>query len=551
MPYTPDLSDVFVQGGIPATVAKDLEDRLVVASANGAPSVSGRSVQLAQRQMPRLGVIGTSITETLPYRSALSATDNGDGTWAILFSSSARTEYGEGEIVQVSQGPLGVNTRSAEITAISGNTLTVRPDTTKALPLVGTTPLVYHSLNLSFGSYIGWAQNLAAASFDISVDASLGGADTAQLNTLIDRDLISRASEFDFVIAEIGSMNGVYARSNSYDTELALVKIMVDKIAALGKPFMIVGVLPRGSASPAWSSGKVDIVVNLHKYLAAYVPTIGGSFFDPYKATLGNKSYLDTSSATGDPKITEATTDGVHVNSGGGLILGASVAKWVDSIFPPSDFLPSSIRDSAIGLINTNPFMNGTGGAKTGGVGASVTGTVADSCDLVVTAGGADCSVVCSIVARTEGVHGDAIGNAQRLVITTGATASTIIELRLSGNLSASVTNGDFTRAMAAVTASNGSTPGSGVPVGLASTNVFAVMQTSITVNKFIGSNGAGTAAVNQEAYKARVRTQRSAVRSPASIHGTPASVRFGVTIYVRANSNICIDVGRAGFFKG
>lgn len=505
------------------------------------------------RQRPRIGLCGTSITHTLPYRSATSAVNNNDGTWTLLFASATRQEFGIGETVLVSQGPVGLNTRSAVVLDNTGNgglNLVLRPDPTLALPLIGAAPLVYYLHSRNFGAYPTYVEYMARCAPRVTVDAALGGADTAQLLSIIDRDLVARASEFDVVIAELGTMNGVYARSNSFETEWALVQQYVAKIAGIGKPWAIVGCCPRSSASGAWTLAKAKIAARINSAAAALVQSLGGSFFDPAKASYKGKTYIDPASANGDPRVTEASTDGVHPNSGGGLILAAPLARWLDDRFAAVDFLPASVIDTDSNMLAPNPLMQGTAGAKTGGLGATVSGNVVTGCDVVVEAGGADCTVVCSVVPRTEDLHGDALGNVQRLVITTGATTSTIVRFDLSPSQHAALVNGDSVEAMFAVTTSNGATSGSGSPVGLASINPGVLAQTATTANKFIGGNGNGTGALNQEPYSLRMSTPVSQVRWPQAVHGSPSNVRSRISIYLRANASVCVDIGRAGFFK-
>jgi hypothetical protein len=505
---------------------------------------------LAQRQSPRIGIIGTSITEMLNYTSGVTAVaQQPNGTWDITIPTP-RNFVGEGEVVQLSQGPVGINTREAVVNSITGNVINVTVDSSLSLPLVGALPFIYYRHQIQFGNYVALAQDLARCSFAVTVDAALGGADTAQLLGLFDRDLGSRASEFDAVIAELGGMNGIYARSNSYETERALTEQYIDKVAALGKPFLIVGVLPRNSATGGWLLSKAQIAARINAFADAYTRKKGGTFLNPYKASFNGRNYLNTADANANPNVSEATTDGVHPNAGGGLILGAHCAAWADRVFAACDILPASVLDSALGMINTNPFMLGTGGARTGGSGASVTGTVADGCDVVVTAGAADLNVVCSVLDRTQALHGDTLGRVQRLVITSGATASSIVELRLSPSMHASTVNGDTLFAVCAMDATNGGTPGSGNPVGLASTALIVLAQTAITTNKFINGTGSGTAAINQVGHRARKRTPVSNIRGPLAIHGAPSNVSPRLVVYVRANASICIDVGVVGFYK-
>lgn len=78
-----------------------------------------------KRQVPRVGIIGTSITEMKQYTSAASAVNNlGNGTWDITIASP-RNFVGEGEYVQLSQGPAGINTRRALVNSISGSVINV------------------------------------------------------------------------------------------------------------------------------------------------------------------------------------------------------------------------------------------------------------------------------------------------------------------------------------------------------------------------------------------------------------------------------------------
>lgn len=506
------------------------------------------------RQRPRIGLCGTSITHTLPYRSAISAVNNGDGTWTITFASATRQEFGIAETVMVSQGPEGLNTRSAAVIDNTGNgglDLVVRPDTALSLPLIGAAPLVYYSHSRNFGAYPIFVEYMAKCAPLVTVDAALGGADTAQLLPLIDRDLAPKSDQFEVVIAEIGTMNGIYARGNSYDTEWALVQQYVAKIAAIGKPWLIVGCCPRSSASGAWTLAKAKIAARINASTAALVRSLGGAFIDPATASYKAKTYIDPSSADGGPRVTEATTDGVHPNSGGGLVLAAPIAQWMDARFAAVDFLPASVIDTDSNMLAPNPLMQGTAGTRTGGAGASVTGTVVTGCDVAVEAGDANTTVLCSVVQRTEGVHGDSLGNVQRLVITTGGgIASVIVRLDLTASAHASLANGDMVEAMCAVTTSNGGTPGSGAPVGLASTNIGVIAQTATTINRFIGGNGSGTAALNQEPYTLRPSSPVAAVRGPLAVHGAPTKVQPRVSIYLRANASVCIDIGRVGFFK-
>lgn len=543
-PYTEDLQ--YRVTCISGLISLELDSALR-ASPDGSP-VSGAG----NRQLPRAAIIGTSIMEPRAIRQSTGFVDNGDGTFDITFAATVRTLFGEGDEVQVSQASLAANTRKAEILSITPNNLTikVRPDASLGLPMTSATPYVYGNQSRQGNTIIHTVQSLCGGGFDVTVDASLGGAATADLLSFIDRDLVARASEIDFVVAELGGMNGVYASSNSFAVEQELSRRYIDRIASLGKPFLVLGILPRGSGTAAWTSDKLNIVTQINAWADAYVRGKGGAFINPYKASYGTKSYLDVTSADANPNLTEGSSDGVHPNSGGALVIAGPIAKWFVGRFPAADILPASAKDALLGLANANPFLNGTGGAKTGGAGATVTGNVADGCDVVVQVGAADTNVVCSLVDRTEALHGDAIGKAQRLIITTGATASHIVEFRFGGDMKASFVNGTGMYGVAAVDSSAGGTPGSGNPISLRNISLVCNAQCATSANNFIDSHGQGSHQVNRSAARQVLKSALGRFRAPQATHGAPSLARASVWIFVGPNASVCVDIGRVGCLK-
>lgn len=513
------------------------------------------AIHLNQPQMPRLAMIGTSVIEDELYRQSTGFVNNGDGTFDVSFAATVRPNWGEGDVIKVTQGPAALSTRRAEILTINGagTLVKVRPDTAFSLGVLnepGTTPFFYAAYSRQSNSIIHNAQSQCGARFVVAVDASLGGGATEDLLAIIKRDLVDRADEFDAVVQELGIINGVYARGNSFAVERAYTKEYIDTVAEIGKPFIVMGCPPR-STGGAWTSDKLNIITDLHAWAEPYVQSLGGIFINPYKASY-HRPYLNVASADAAPDLVEATTDGVHPNSGGAPILAAPLARAIEKLFPAADVLPASVKDVRIGLVNTNPFMTGTGGAKTGGSGATVTGTVADGCDVVVQGGtgGADTVVACSIVPRTEALHGDAIGNAQRLLITTGATATHIIEFRFGGDMKASFTHGDSLQGVGASDTSNSDTPGSGIPVALRNVTMVLNAQTATTLNNYIDSHGQGSNQVNRGPARQVLVTRVGKVRSPAATHGALAAVRATVWIMVGPNAKVCIDIGRVGCKK-
>ena len=505
---------------------------------------------LPNKLSARAAIIGTSITETMTYRQAsANAVSNGDGTWPVTVAATPRPMFCEGDIIKTAQGPVGFNSFKSEVLSLVGNTITVRPDQNYPINLTGTLPFCYAMNERQKNGWATYAELQSLGAFSVVLDAGIGGGDTSNLNYSFDSILTSRADEFDFVIAEAGTMNDVYARTWSFDTAKAQTTIYIDKIAALKKPFLMIGCCPRDSANGAWSSGKLDIVMKLNDWMQSYAFEKGGSFINPYRSTKGALTYLDAADANADPK-SNVTDDAVHPNQVGSMIIGWEIAQWVTSVFPPKDILPTSVKESAIGMLNTNPLMQGSGGVvSANATAATVSGVAADDTTVIVLSGGTGLSVAGSVVARTEAADGDSLGNNQRVIITSSANVH-IVEVRFGpSTMFSSVSNGDVIDGICSVKMTNGGTPGSGEPVSCRGCSLVLNTQTVTTLNHYFSSNGQGSNAFDIPSFKA-VYDVQGKVPAPLSLHGAPSNIRISLYVILGAGASICVDVGRAGIYK-
>lgn len=517
------------------------------------PYVSRFDAQRIPQPRARAAIIGTSITEMMSYRIGNGpAVDNGDGTWTVPFVATPRPSFAEGDIVKTTQGPVGYNSFKSTVVAVtvSPHTVTVRPDLNYPINLVGvSTPFIYCMNERQKNGYASHAEVLGRGAFEIVIDAGIGGGDTGNMNYSFPKAIASRASEFDLVIAEMGTMNDVYSRNWTYAQCIAQCKILIDNIASLGKPFLIIGCAPRDSANGAWTTDKLTRVIQVNEWVQNYTRSAGGSFHNPYRATRGAVSYLDPADANADPTA-GMTDDQVHPNQRGGYVIGTFIAKWVSLLFPPVDILPGPARELDMGMLNTNPLMQGSGGLNSAnGTGASVTGTVADDVAVFVQAGSANLTIVNSVVARTEALDGDCLGNNQRVTIAlTSGTA--IIEIRF-GNVSkhAQCANGDAIDAICGVHISKRTTPGVGDPVGLRNASLVMNLQTNTTLNHFFSNLSQGSSAVETQELLG-VYGVKGMIPAPVGVHGTPALVRASLYLVVTSGCDICVDLGRCAIYK-
>ncbi|MGX9698100.1 hypothetical protein ACWYXK_14030 [Janthinobacterium lividum] len=525
---------------------------------DGEGNVSGligqnRAVSLRQvGGMPRLAVAGDSIMDFLNASTGIGATMVAPGIARIAFEAPLPGgAYWPGDEVRVSAAPIPeCNTMAGVVTSVDPGRQWVEYTcpAERGNGVIGDKPNLYRRYSTSSTSHISQAFAQLGLRFIVSVDATMGGGDSEQIGEVLARDW----ADSDIAIYGPG-MNDIYSRGWGFErikaSDIANLKIM-RRAARL----VLLSVLPRRSTAKGWSAGGFAVWRQVNEWRRAYASAIGADFVDMTAADLGGITYADPGSATADAYIATATqtvsADHVHPVALGAAVLGGGIARPLRNI-PASDFLPASASlNVAQGYLPVNPLMKrdmgGTAiGAATFQNLAGVVGAeVADTYELKTTGGSAATIVKAGIVQRSKAVHGDSLGNAQRVIVDNSAPAAVAVVVTLStASFHASMVDGDSLEYGMALLLSAAATPGSGNPDGLIRLTVGFNDQHLTAGNKF-GAAIAGDSSTGRLPGHALTpwkidRTRRVAVA------GAFSSSIVSVSWTVPAGATGCLDVGR------
>ena len=151
--------------------------------------------------------------------------------------------------------------------------------------------------------------------------------------------------------------------------------------------------------------------------------------------------------------------------------------------------------------------------------------------------------IKCGVVARTKAIHGDSVGNAQRIVVdNTAGTFAAIVTL-MSNNFAGSMADGDTLEYGAHVLYSAMATPGSGDPTGLLAGGIRAFEQHATAGNKYNDALtlNPGTGLIPGHAESIIKADKMRAI----GVAGAYTTCRTYTTIHVATGQSACIDIGR------
>lgn len=521
---------------------------------DGNPSVlysPGGSINLRQSSAAiRVALAGDSISETWNFSTGTSTSVVSPGIARFNFGGAAAPgAYWPGDEIKVTGATdASCNTMGSVITAVDPTYLWVEYAMTPGFTnSVTGSPTIYRKYSVSNASYLANAFALLGLPYVLSVDASIGGGDSSQINELLVRDW----APSDFA-AYASGMNDVYSRGWTFD-QIKANDIANLKILRQASRLAILSIPPRANTQGAWTSGKFDVWRKVNDWRRQYASTIGANFLDCLSAENGI-TYADPLSAFSNPRpsgTTQTSADGVHPIGVAGPILGSMVAQVLDDI-PATSMLPASVGlGTAEGYIFGNALMQRAGsGVPTGtatfqNLSGVVGGEVADSCTLTASSVGA--IVKCGVVARTKAVHGDSIGNSQRVIIDNTVGASTVTMNFSTTSFHAAIVDGDSLDYGCHLLLSSIATPGTGTPAGARSFSIgFTEQRPSSPANAgnkfaaaFAGDNGTGyLPALSIQPVK-RDKLRRTA------ISGALAGALISITVTVPVGASACVDIGR------
>lgn len=544
------ITTTLTEAGYETTMTKTAMAQMEMGTDGNPLSLVAPDGSLMLRQTPAevaVAIGGDSISEINNYATGVSVSIVSPGIARMTFSPALNSgAYWPGDEIKVTGATdITCNTMSSVVTAVDPSRLWVEYALTPSLTnAVVATPVMYRKYANASMSYLVNAFAQRGLAFRVSVDASIGGGDSEQVNELLVRDWATS----DVAIYACG-MNDVYARGWTFE------QIKANDIANLAimrraKKLILMTIPPRYNGSAGWTAGKFAVWRKVNEWRRQYAPTIGADFLDVLSAELGT-TYADPLNAYSSPRIagtTMTSSDGVHPIGLGGTVLGALVALPLASI-PAANMLPTSVAlNSAEGYIFANPLLQRAGaGVPTGtatfqNLAGVPGGEVADNCTLSASSVGA--VVQCGVVARTKAIHGDSIGYAQRVIIDNTAGASTLTMSFSTTSLHASIVDGDSLDYGAHVLLSAIATPGTGNPVGVRSFSVgFTEQRSTGAGNKFAaaiaGDNGSGyLPGLSVSPVK------RDKLRT-AAVAGALDGALVGSTVIVPVGASCCVDVGR------
>ncbi|KAB0331765.1 SGNH/GDSL hydrolase family protein [Janthinobacterium sp. PLB04] len=502
--------------------------------------------------MPRLAIAGDSTTDILNASTGNGATMVAPGIARITFDAALPGgSYWPGDEVRASAAPIReCNTMAGVVTSVDPARMWVEYTCPagRGNGVIGDKPNLYRRYSTSSTSHISQAFAQQGMRFVLSVDAAIGGGDSEQIGEVLARDWV----DSDIAIYGPG-MNDIYSRGWGFE-RIKASDIFNLKIMRRAARLVLLGVPPRRSTATGWSAGAFAVWRQVNEWRRAYASTIGADFVDMTAADLGGMTYADPASATADAYIATATqtisADGVHPVALGAAVLGGGIARSLRSI-PAADFLPASASlNVAQGYLPVNPLMKrDVGGTAVGAatfqnLAGAAGAEVADTYELKTTGGSAATVVKAGIVQRSKAVHGDSLGNAQRVIVDNSAPGAVAVVVTLStASFHASMVDGDSLEYGMALLLSAASTPGSGNPDGLIRLTVGFNDQHLVAGNKFGAAIAGDTSTGRLPGHTLTPwkidRTRRVAVA------GAFSSSIVSVSWTVPALATACLDVGR------
>lgn len=529
-----------------------------VSNTDGGQTLSVGGVTVANLRPPiatlRVAAAGDSISEPWVQYVGNGTSVVSPGivrmTFAAAFTSGV---FWPGDKVKTSLCSVrAANQMDATITAIDTvSRLWVEYTTTSAQEhsATGAGYIIFTKYALWGSGYVANACAQAGIPFSIAFDAAISGGDSSQVNEVLARNIT------DCDVGFYGpGMNDVYLRGFTFaqikanDTaNLALLKPRCRKLVVLSIP-------ARNSASGQWTTGKLAVWRQVNEFRRQWCVANGAVYVDLSAAEIGGKTYCDPLNTNNDNFATgtsQVSSDYIHPIGLGGVVLGAAVARTLKDVIV-SDFLPASSNVAAVdGYMVLNPLLVRTSGASVSG--AATFQNLAGAASPEVANGftisadqvsGSGVIVKCGVVARTKAVHGDSMGNAQRIIIDNTAGGIAAIVTFQTPSFAGSLVDGDTLEYGCHMLYSAMATPGSGDPTGLlAGGTRVQELHTSGAPSRYNDalSLNPGTGVLpghSVSLYKAdKLRTVADA--------GAFNTVRGFTTVQVAAGQSACVDIGR------
>lgn len=516
--------------------------------------VSVRTKQTGPVQ--RIATVADSIGEPWIYLPGNSAAVTVPGTVRMGFASAFQTgTFWPGDKVKTSLCAVrNCNQMDATITAIDTvSRLWVEYTTTPSQEhaVTGTAYYIFTKCAKWGAGYLANACYLAGIPYTMPFDANISGGGSAQINEVLARNY----TDCDLAIYSPG-MNDVYL----YNLTFAQIKAQdMANIAILSQaPRLIITTIPaRNSTSASWTAAKFAIWRQVNEWRRQYAAQIGAYFHDWNAAELGGKTYCNPLSTSADPYNSGVNqtinADDIHPIGLGGTVMGNSIAPLLQSIFPATDYLPTSaVTTSADGYTLNNSMMSRTTGSNASGnatfknLAGSGSVETADGFQILVQQGPstiANLIVSAGVIPRTKAVHGDSLGNAQRIVIDNTANSGIAIVSFLSNQFAGQMVDGDTLEYGCCALYSALATPGSGNPLGLLGGGLRVLEQHLTAPTRYLDS--LNLAPGNGLLPGHAIQLFDSQITRAVASAGTFNTMQAYFTVYIAANSSACIDIGR------
>lgn len=354
-------------------------------------------------------VVGDSITAFAEATVATtSITDNGDGTATVVTPSAHGLCVGQ---------PIRTNITANQATNVMDSTITSVISTTSfKIQLGGRThtltsanpPNIIIPLQRWGRGWFNWVEYSLGVSLKTTWCA-VGGAASYHISALLDATPVTEAHDLGFVC--IG-MNDVYSFSQTQVQAQANIKTLIDKTRAKCSLLVIIGIPPRNSADTGnWTTARQAIHTKLNRWMHQYAQQIGALYFDPAASTQNGVTYVDSGATYPDPH-TAFMYDYTHPSTCGAQAIGFGIASLIGPYVGVKGWKPAHrsqiSTDTGNILVNADFSASTSGVANTWAVSGATTGL----------------SLTPTVVQRTTGTDGDAVGYNQVFNVNYGTVAS-------------------------------------------------------------------------------------------------------------------------------
>lgn len=335
-----------------------------------------------------------------------SITDNNDGTATVAWTAH---KLNVGQPVRMNiTAKQSTNVMDSYVTqVIDANTVKIQLGGRTHKVTGGGAPNIIVPWRRGSRGWFNWMEKSLGVSFQTTWCA-VGGATSSQISDLLDATTMSAVADVGFMC--IG-MNDVYALGSTFATAWASIQKLADKVRARSAMQVFIAIPPRNSADTSnWTTAKQAVHTALNRRLHQYAQQVGAIFFDPCTAQQNSLTYMDPTATNPDP-VTAFMFDFTHPAARGAQAIGLGVASLLSPYMGVKAWKPA--HRAHIGTDTGNLLVNADFSANTAGV--ANTWTISS-----VTTG---LSVVPTVVQRTVGTDGDAVGWNQVLAVNYG-TAS-------------------------------------------------------------------------------------------------------------------------------